>query len=62
MQIHIDTSSRHEQHQLNHGVVHHMQHGSAHSQPVFLSQQTLHGASRKDEANLGHGGTRQGTF
>ena len=62
VQVHINTSRRHEQHQLNHGMIHHMQHRSAHSQSVFLTQQTLHGTPRKNKANLGHGGACQGTF
>ena len=50
----------HKQHQLDEGVVHHMEHRAPGGQGILLPQQALHGHTHQDKADLGHGGAGQG--
>ena len=49
-----------EEHQLEAGVVHHVQHGAPGRQGVFLPQQAHHAHAHQNKADLGHGGAGQG--
>ena len=62
MQVHENHTSRHEQAQLNQGVVHHVHNAAVGGQRSFLTQQHHHGKPYGNEADLAHGGAGQRTL
>ena len=60
MEIPVDGPGAEEEHQLEDGVVHHMEQGAPGGQGVLLPQQAEHPHAGEDEADLGHGGAGQG--
>ena len=55
VQVHVHHARRHEQRQLQHGVVHHVHHSAAGGHVALLAQQHRHGHAHGDVADLGHG-------
>ena len=51
-----------EKHQLEYGVVHHMQQRAPGSQRVLLAQKAEHADARENKPDLGHGGAGQRTL
>ena len=62
MGIHKDDAGRQEKHQLNQGVVYHMEQRPVYCQGIFLSQKSLHPHAHQDKPDLGHGGAGQRPF
>ena len=55
----IHHTCRHKQHQLDEGVVQHVQHRAPGRQGVLAVQEALHGCAHQNKADLGHGGAGQ---
>ena len=62
MEIEVHHTGAFKQHQLEQGMVYHVQQGAPGSQGVFLSQQAHHADAYQDEADLAHGGAGQGAL
>lgn len=62
MCIEENHTCRHKQHQLDQGMIYHMQQRTMDRQNIFLSKQSLHSDTHQDKTDLGHGGAGQRPF